>query len=64
MQIQLIQITPDALATLLADSVEAVLTKRLQNFNAPPSEKLLSRKEARLNAPNNLNLGHRSKIAI
>ena len=46
MQLQLIQITPDALATLLADSVEAVLSKRLQNFNVPSSEKLLSRKEA------------------
>ncbi|MFN8344772.1 MAG: helix-turn-helix domain-containing protein [Spirosomataceae bacterium] len=46
MQIQFIQITPELLAAMVAESVEAVLDKRLPTFTAPPSEKLLSRKEA------------------
>lgn len=46
MQLQLIQITPEVLAAMVAESVDAVLSKRLQNFTAPPTEKLLNRKEA------------------
>lgn len=46
MQIQFIQITPEVLATMLADSVEAIITKHLRDLTSPPSEELLNRTEA------------------
>jgi excisionase family DNA binding protein len=46
MQVQFIQITPEALVAMLTDGIEAVLSKRLQQLSAPSSEKLYNRKEA------------------